>query len=173
MEFNKPVSNPMLVGSIELLKEEDTPDHRNMFVSEMTNASFLAPALIDPEPTENAEGKLTITGSSKIQFPMLSTPDGKKFFMAFTDASEYDKWQEKTRPLPTFALKFDDYVAMLFHKNEDGSTTQALGFVINPAGCNIIVPKEMIANIMAVRMAARQQAARQQGQPVPPPEIKR
>ena len=62
---------------------------------------------------------------------------------------------------------------MLFHKNEDGSTTQALGFVINPAGCNIIVPKEMIANIMAVRMAARQQAARQQGQPVPPPEIKR
>ena len=74
MEFNKPVSNPMLVGSIELLKEEDTPDHRNMFVSEMTNASFLAPALIDPEPTENAEGKLTITGSRKKQGLFLRLP---------------------------------------------------------------------------------------------------
>ena len=28
MEFNKPVSNPMMVGSIELLKAEDTPEHR-------------------------------------------------------------------------------------------------------------------------------------------------
>ncbi|MCM1062899.1 MAG: SseB family protein [Eubacterium sp.] len=169
MEFNKPVSNPMLVGCIELLREEDTPEHRNMFVTEMTKASFLAPALIDPEPEENAEGKLTIKGNSKVQFPMLSAPDGKKFFMAFTDASEYGKWQEKARPLPTFALKFDDYVAMLFHKNSDGSTSQALGFVINPVGCNIIVPKEMIANIMAARVAAaRQQAAKQQGTPVPP-----
>lgn len=169
MEFNKPVSNPMLVGCIELLKAEDTPEHRNMFVAEMTKASFLAPALIDPEPSENAEGKLTITGGSKIQFPMLSTPDGKKFFMAFTDASEYDKWQEKTRPLPTFALKFDDYAAMLFHKNGDGAASQALGYVINPAGCNIIVPKEMIAGIMAARVTAAKQ---QGGQPVPAPENK-
>ena len=174
MEFNKPVSNPMLVGSIELMKAEDTPEHRNMFVAEMTKASFIAPALIDPEPEENAEGKLAIKGNSKVQFPMLSAPDGKKFFMAFTDMSEYEKWQEKTRPLPTFALKFDDYVAMLFHKNSDGSTTQALGFVINPVGCNIIVPKEMVANIMAARVAAaKQQAAKQQGaQVIPFPEKK-
>lgn len=169
MEFNKPVSNPMLVGTIELLREEDTPEHRNMFVEEMTKASFLAPAVIDPEPVEDAAGKLTITGNSKIQFPMLTSPDGRKFFMAFTDASEYDKWQEKTRPLPAFSLKFDDYAAMLFHKNSDGTTSQALGFVINPAGCNIIVPREMVANIMAVRVAAaRQQAA----QPIPFPEKK-
>ncbi|MCM1541699.1 MAG: SseB family protein [Blautia sp.] len=170
MEFNKPVSNPMLVGCIELLREEDTPEHRDMFVTEMIKASFLAPALIDPEPEENAEGKLTIKGNSKVQFPMLSAPDGRKFFMAFTDASEYEKWQEKARKLPTFALKFDDYAAMLLHKNGDGTTSQALGFVINPVGCNIIVPKEMIANIMAARVAAaRQQAAKQQGvQPVPP-----
>ena len=30
MEFNKPVSNPMMVGSIELLKAEDTPEHRQI-----------------------------------------------------------------------------------------------------------------------------------------------
>ena len=35
MEFNKPVSNPMMVGSIELLKAEDTPEHRQMFLDEM------------------------------------------------------------------------------------------------------------------------------------------
>ena len=45
MEFNKPVSNPMLVGAIELMKAEDTPDHRNMFLNEMMKAFFLAPAI--------------------------------------------------------------------------------------------------------------------------------
>ena len=164
MEFNKSVSNPMLVGTIELMRAEDTPEHRDMFVAEMMKASFLAPAVVDPKPTENAEGELVVAAGSKIQFPMLSAPDGKKFFMAFTDASEYDKWQEKTGVLPTFALKFDDYAAMLFHKNGDGANVLVSGFVINPVGCNIIVPKEMVANIMAARMAAaRQQAAKQPG----------
>ena len=32
MEFNKPVSNPMMVGSIELLKAEDSPEHSQMFL---------------------------------------------------------------------------------------------------------------------------------------------
>ena len=157
MEFNKTVSNPMLMGAIELMREDDTPEHRNMFVEELIKGSFLSPALIDPLPAEDAEGRLTIAFGSKIQFPMLTAPDGKKFFMAFSDASEYDKWQEKTRPLPTFALKFDDYAAMLFHKNSDESTPQAFGFVINPAGCNIIVPKGMVANIMTARAAAAKQ----------------
>lgn len=154
MEFNKPVSNPMLMGTIELMRDDDTPEHRNMFVDELIKASFLSPALIDPEPAADAGGKLTIVSGSKVQFPLLTAPDGKKFFMAFTDASEYDKWQEKTRPLPTFALKFDDYAAMLLHKRSEENTPQAFGFVINPAGCNIIVPKEMVANIIAVRVNA-------------------
>lgn len=154
MEFNKPVSNPMLVGTIELMREDDTPEHRNMFVDELIKANFLSPALIDPEPAADAEGKLTIASGSKVQFPLLTAPDGKKFFMAFTDVSEYDKWQEKTRPLPTFSLKFDDYAAMLLHKSSEVNAPQAFGFVINPAGCNIIVPKEMVANIIAVRAAA-------------------
>jgi hypothetical protein len=41
MEFNKPVSNPMMVGSIELLKAEDTPEHRQMFMEELQKAKFL------------------------------------------------------------------------------------------------------------------------------------
>ena len=48
MEFNKPVSNPMMVGSIELLKAEDTPEHRQMFLDELQKAKFLSPVVIDP-----------------------------------------------------------------------------------------------------------------------------
>lgn len=154
MEFNKTVSNPMLMGCIELMKEEDTPDHRNMFVAELTKAQLLSPALMEPVPEEDAEGNLKPAPGTKVQFPMLSTPDGKKFFMAFTDRAEYEKWQEKSnQKLPTFALRFDEYAAMLFRRDPQGNMNPGLGFVINPVGANIVVPKEMVAGMMAAKAA--------------------
>ncbi|MGN0168653.1 MAG: SseB family protein [Acetatifactor sp.] len=174
MEFNKSVSNPMLVGCIELMKEEDTPDHRNMFVAELTKAQFLSPALMEPAPVEGPDGQLKPAPGTKVQFPMLAAPDGRKFFMAFTDAYEYEKWQEKAeKKLPTFALKFDDYAAMLLGKDAQGNVSPGLGFVINPLGANVVVPREMVANIMAVRIAqAKQAAAKQTGTPVLQPQDK-
>lgn len=158
----------MLVGCIELMKAEDTPEHRNMFVAELTKASFQAPAVIDPEPAADEEGNLTVTPGSRVQFPMLSTPDGKKFFMGFTDPGEYRKWAEKNKELPTFSLRFDDYANMVLRKDAQGNECPALGFVINPMGANVIIPKEMIAGVMAARVAhARQMAANRPGGPIP------
>ena len=161
MEFNKPVSNPMLVGCIELLKAEDSAGHRNMFVEELMKAVFQSPAIIDPEPAEDAEGKLVVAPNSKVQFPMLIAPDGKKFFMAFTDSGEYRKWAEKNKDLPYFALKFDDYARMLFHKDAMGNDCPALGIVINPMAASMVVPKEMVAGILAARMTQAKQKAMQ------------
>ncbi len=159
MEFNKTVSNPMLMGTIELLKAEDTPEHRNMFVAELQKASLMAPAVIEPEPVEKGDGGLSIAPGSKVQFPMLAAPDGRKFFMGFTDMGEYRKWQEKNKDLPFFALKFDDYAGMMLRRTPQGVESPAVGFVINPMGENIIVSKEMAAGIMAARLAyAKQQA---------------
>ena len=154
MELNKAVSNPMLVGTIELMKAEDTPEHRNMFMEELSRASFLAPAIIDPAPAEEKEGKPVIAPGSKVQFPMLSTNDGKRFFMAFTDEREYEKWVEKApERLSTFALTIDDYIGMVFKKDSQGNICPALGVVINPYGANIILPKEMLAGMVASRIA--------------------
>lgn len=159
MEFNKTVVNPMLVGSIQLMKEEDTPEHRNMFVLELQKASLISPALIEPEPVENAEGVPVLSPGSKIQFPMIFTPNKKSFFMGFTDISEYKKWQEKNKELPFFALKFEDYVGMLMGKDAQGNLCPALGFVINPYGENVVVPRELVAGVMAARMAQLRQQA--------------
>ncbi len=164
MEFNKQVSNPMLVGSIELMKEEDTPQHRNMFVGELLKADLLSPAIVDPAPSEDAEGKLTVAPGSKVQFPMLNTPDGARFFMAFTDRTEYEKWQEKNQKFPTFALKIDEYAAMVLRRDAKGNICPALGIVINPSGANLIVPREMLAGIMSAKAAQAKQAAEKRKQ---------
>ena len=162
MEFNKPVSNPMLVGALELMKAEDTPAHRNMFMGELTKASFLTPAIIEPAPTEDAEGKLVLAPNSKVQFPMLNTPDGAKFFMAFTDAAEFGKWQEKNQKFPFFALKLEEYAAMILRRDPKGNLCPALGMVVNPFGANIILPREMLAGMMTARAAQAKQAAQKQ-----------
>lgn len=160
MEFNKPVSNPMLVGAIELMKAEDTPEHRNLFLDEVTKASFLSPAIIEPEPTEDEEGKLLIEKGSKVQFPMLSTSDGKRFFMAFTEEREYEKWVENApKKFPTFALTFDDYAAMILRKDPQGNLCPALGVVINPCGANVILPREMLAGVISSKIAYMQRHA--------------
>ncbi len=169
MEFNRTVSNPMLVGCIELMKEEDTPEHRNLFVTELVKASLQTPALVEPEPGKGADGEPVIAPGSRVQFPMLSAPDGRKFFMGFTDQLEYRKWAEKNRELPFFALKFEDYANMLFRRDAQGKESPALGFVINPLGANVVVPKEMVAGVMAARVSqARQAAARRAGGPGAP-----
>jgi len=158
----------MFVGCIELMKAEDTPEHRNMFVAELLKASFLVPSIIDPEPTTDEEGNLKIASGCKVQFPMLAAPDGKKFFMGFTDRREYMKWVEKNQEMPTFAVKFDDYVNMILGKNSQGNVSSAQGLIINPMGANVIVPREMIMGIVATRVAqAKQMEAMRSGRPMP------
>lgn len=168
MEFTQSVSNPMFVGCIELMKAEDTPEHRKMFVAELLKASFLVPSIIDPEPVADEEGNLKITSKSKVQFPMLTAPDGKNFFMGFTDLKEYRKWVEKNGDLPTFALKFDDYVNMILGKKTQENMPSAQGLIINPMGSNVIVSREMFMGVVASRMAqAKHMEAMRSGRPMP------
>lgn len=168
MEFNKNVSNPLLVGAIELMKAEDTQEHRSMFLEELVKADFLSPAIIDPAPAEDEQ---TLAPGSKVQLPMLSTSDGTKFFMAFTDRAEYDKWQERNQKMPVFALRIEEYAGLILRREPNGNICPALGMVINPFGANIILPREMLASMMSAKLAQAQHmaaAAQQSGQYVVP-----
>ncbi len=147
MEFNRKVSNPLLVGTIEVMKEENTPEHRNLFVGELVKAQLLVPAVVEPAPALDSSGQLKLAPGSRVQFPLLSTPDGKRFFMAFTDMAELKKWREEENQ-PFFAVTFKDLAGMLFGKDAQGNNAGALGFVLNPFSANIAVPKEMVLQIM-------------------------
>jgi len=157
MEFNKTVSNPMLVGAIELMKADDTPEHRKMFIDELVKAEFLSPAIVEPEPTEDAEGQLTIASGSKVQIPMLSTSEGSRFFMAFTDKAEFDKWQEKNPKLPFFALRMEEYASMVLRRDPQGNLCPALGVAVNPFGANILLPREMLASLLTAKLSQMRQ----------------
>ena len=160
MDPNKIFSNPMLCGTIELMKAENTPEHRKMFIDEMIRGRYLSPVVITPTPTPDAQGRFKITAEHKVQFPMLSTKDDQKFFMAFTDYDEFKKWNPAENQ-QTFAMTFYNYAEMLLRKDKDGNLPPALGFVINPLSSNVMVSRELVSQIVASRVM-------KQGMPIPP-----
>ncbi|MBE5873605.1 MAG: SseB family protein [Lachnospiraceae bacterium] len=149
MEFNKPVSNPMLAGIIELLKE-DEEKYKKEFWAEVLKAEYITPVYITPPPLRGKDGGMKIPPNSNIQFPTIGTEDGNKYLMAFTDKKEYDKWKPNAEKY-IFTLNFDDYVGLLLQRNKEGGPNDTRGFIINPYGCNIIVSKEMIATLIPMR----------------------
>ncbi len=154
MEFNKPVSNPMLMGTIELLRAESSIEHREMFIEELVKAEFLAPVLITPSPVNDEEGRLKIVQGSKVQFPALTTTNNQQYLMAFTDKMELEKWKPDIEKY-SFALTLDDYISMLLLKDNEGNQGGAMGFVINPFGCNIVISKEMLAQIVGIKLSGK------------------
>lgn len=143
----------MLLGCIELMRDADTPEHRQMFADELGKSLFLAPAIVEPAPVEDEEGNLKLQPESRIQFPMLGTADGKKLYMAFTDKKEYDAWQEQNQKFPMFTLNIQDYANMLLRKDPFGNPYPVIGVVINPMSTNLVVSREMLGSIMAMKMA--------------------
>ena len=78
MEFNKQVSNPMLIGTIELMKADRSKEHHNMLVNEILKAQFLTPADVNSFPTVNAECKTEVSEDTRIQFPRRTAPEGEE-----------------------------------------------------------------------------------------------
>lgn len=149
MEYNKSVSNPLLMGAIELVKAEDTPAHKKMVSDEIVKAVYMTPARVTPVPPE---GETKLPPGSNVQLPVIAAPNGKQFFLAFTDKAELKKWKDDEEQ-QTLAMTFDDYAMMMFRKDNQGNMSPVSGIVINPMGANIIVPKEMVAQYVAAKMA--------------------
>ncbi len=143
MKKMRPITNPMLVGALELLKAENTPDHRKLVMEEIMHAKFLSPVNIEPKPVPDESGRIKMDPNSKVQLPMLSTQDGSHFFMAYTDMDELKKWKFEDNQ-QIFGFDFKDYVSML-QQPENVSK----GVIINPFGHNLLIPKEMIDNMIA------------------------
>ena len=58
MQLTKTVSNPLLMGAIELMKAEPTPEHKKMVSDEIVKAKYLCPVVMIPQPEVEASGEV-------------------------------------------------------------------------------------------------------------------
>lgn len=156
MEFNKQVSNPLLVGAIALVKAEDSAEHNQMLIQEIMKANYVTLVSLEPNPQEDEEGKITVAAGTQMHFPMLKSPDGKHFFAAFTDRAEIEKWKREEKS-HLIAMKFHDYVDLVFRQTQESGQAVPSGFVINPFGENLVVPKQMMEKILQLCKEAGQE----------------
>ena len=142
MEFNKSVSNPLLIGAIELVRAENTPEHMKLLTDQMLQAKYMTPAVVTLIPSEGKENANAEETGKHVNMPLLAAPGGKQYFMAFTDMEELKRWQSQT-PHQVFAMKFSDYVNMLLKPD-----CEVNGVVINPFDHNLVITKDMILGML-------------------------
>lgn len=143
-ENKKTVTNPMLVGAIEVLRAEDTPEHRRMVIEELTHSVLLSPVVITPEPIPGEDGVPRLTPEHNVKVPMIRARE-KNYFMAFTDLGELQKWQ-KEKKQSVFGFRLVDYLNML-----QGAGDTCDGIALNPAGNSLVLSKGMLLNTLEIK----------------------
>ncbi len=154
MKHPRVITNPMLVGAMELLKADNSTKHRDFFLQELLKAHLLTPATVTPGPEMDENGIVRMLPDSRIQVPMLSTRDGVRYFMAFTDMPELKKWiknPEKGQQFLVFG--FAEFASMV-----ERADSQCDGFAINPGGANIRITRQMIATIKNAKATQHQES---------------
>jgi len=134
-DLTTPVANPALVQAIEVARQDSTEQNWAQVVRAAMAAHYLAP--IDIRPRRAASGS-----ENAFSLHMLKdSANGKRYYPAFTDRGEMDKWRsdDEQRAL---TLSFDDYSRLVL----DGRVPVD-GFVINPCGGNVVFNRAMLEAI--------------------------
>ncbi len=139
----KPISNPELKEAIEVMQADNNPQNVNAMINWVMRAQFITPANVSkPTPVAKNNGKGTVMQQqSQVQFQLIENQNKEKFFPAFTDLEEKNKWAE-SKGKNDVIMTFDSYVHVLSDPKCD-----VKGFVINPFGRSVAFPKDMVMSL--------------------------
>ena len=134
-EKKAPVTNPVLKETISRLhKGEHAREHQMVTLHILLQAQLLAPVSITPGRT-----------NTQIQFQLITTPDGRAFFPAFTDLEELKKGFSGADQ-QTVILPFADYARMILRDKA------AQGLVVNPFGDSLTLEQPLVEFLERVRL---------------------
>lgn len=140
-DINEPIANPRIQGLMRQAAGNPTEEMMNLVYEELAmNARFLSAMMLTHEPVRKEDGTATFEQNTQMQLPMLTAPDGSKYYPAFTDWNEVNKWHEILEP-KTLLLTLEDYLALVL-RNEDTK-----GIVINPFGENMMVDRPLLEHL--------------------------
>ena len=110
-----PAFNPKVKETIAAFKENNNPKNLNDILNELVRSPLLAPAVFDlqgqPAPKPEADGRVQLPKETKISLVMVTSPEGKRYYLGFSDWDAVHEWQ-KAQPKAAqqiILLRFDDY----------------------------------------------------------------
>lgn len=148
VDVSKPITNPKLLELMkqrtEIMKANDK-DGFNRIMNEIAqelcmNANLLAPVHFSKQPEIGENGKAVVKEDTTIGFYLLTGNENTRWHPVFTDWEELVKLKTNEEHPQTMVMTFDDLSGMI------GKNEAVAGFVVNPFGDNLIVPREVIAS---------------------------
>lgn len=136
----KSIKNPDLIQAFHLVEYDSTPERQAEFMQEVVKARYMTVASFSPEPEEDEEGNLKFAENASVSFPDIRNDKGEKYFPAFTDWKEAQKWEIREGQ-HVVGMTFDDYAGIVLQDND------ADGFVINPFSENIKIDRQVITSL--------------------------
>ena len=141
-----PTFNPKVKETIAAFKEDNSPKNLNNILNELVRSPLLAPAVFDlqgqPAPKPDADGRVQLPKNTKISLVMVNSPEGKHYYLGFSDWDAVHAWQKKPEQgRQVIMLRFDDFANMV-SKNPDAS-----GMVINPGENSLRLEKPLIESV--------------------------
>lgn len=126
----QPPANPALREAVKAFRAEQNQQNLNAVATALVGATLLVPATIqvDKKPTPQELSKLL--KNAQVQFPLLTSPEKKKYLIGFTDSENWKAVQKMKFTANSLvlmqALNFDRLTAMM----ETGSEID--GLILNP-----------------------------------------
>ena len=146
-----PAFNPKVKETIAAFKENNNPKNLNDILNELVRSPLLAPAVFDlqgqPAPKPEADGRVQLPKETKISLVMVTSPEGKRYYLGFSDWDAVHEWQ-KAQPKAAqqiILLRFDDYANMI------AKNAEASGLVINPGDNSLRLERPLIESVKKQR----------------------
>jgi hypothetical protein len=139
--IDQKVNNFELIVTMKTMQEPMTAEKQSDFINQMFRAKLLCPVFFDPEPEVAENGETELAQGTRMMLCSITNPEKKPFLIAFTDKKEADR-NKRSPKQHTITVGYLDYCNFIFQPN-----SQFAGFVINPFSENIILTREMMADI--------------------------
>lgn len=141
------ITNPQLVQAIRAMIKNDTNKSRSAMAAALMDAKLLSPI---QKETVLMEKK---GPSTRIRFEDIQNTEGDKYYLAFTDMEEYNKWNEDGTHDQALIMTMEDFGNILIRQIND-----LKGFVINPYGENLSISKGLLLSLLKQREAKNAQS---------------
>ena len=145
LDITKPITNPKLVESMDILVSNPTDDTVDDFCELLYDAVFITPLRDEPgllEPNESGQYQYTVETS--YTGVVLNEKDNRWLVM-FTDWPSFYKWlnaEVEVEGGKVLVLTFENLLPIVWHGGCD-----LAGFIINPASQNVPVDKRLMLSV--------------------------
>lgn len=141
-QTSEEIRNPRLIEAMRAMLRHDNAKTRGHMAEELMASRLLAPVQRQTILTER-EGP-----STRVRFEDIQNSEGDKYYLAFTDIEEYNKWNEDGTHGQALIMTMEDFGNILIRSIND-----LKGFVINPFGENISISKSLLLSLLKQKEA--------------------